>query len=427
MRFLLAVFCLVASYSSALAERATFTFLRTVTVAELNTILDAERTTFLRDATPGPGYELPPAPKATNAVDLFRVRYYSKSPDLGGKEIMASGLLALPKIADRSSIRLMSYQHGTVMGKYEVPSYAFARTNPTGQPHYLQAYETRYMTGLFAGNGYAVMAADYYGFGDGASFKEAYFIKNSTAQANYDLYLDVMKYLAANNIKPSKLMLGGWSQGGLNTTGFLQVLEAKGVKVDAVFTAASLNDPYANINPLLFHPREADARWMVLLLGLTTFSCENYLGPRGLAKAVIAKKYYNDMKRIYDRTYAGPLELLNILGRWQNVPFTEFLQPAYLDRSYLARSDYGKCLAAGETYRQAFKAPIRMYYGSHDQLIRPRVALLAHDYQQTITDVGTPGAIPSSQVEAFRVEGADHGLAFMSGSLAAKAWMDSLR
>lgn len=427
MRFLLVMLCLVASCSSAFAERATFNFLRTVTVAELNAILDTERTVFLNDVTPGPGYKLPPAPKATNDVDLYRVRYYSKSPDLGGKEIMASGLLALPRIADRSRIRLMSYQHGTIMGKYEVPSYAFERTNPTGQPHYIQAYETRFMTGLFAGNGYAVMAADYYGLGDGASFKEAYFIKNSTAQANYDLYLDVMTYLAANNIEPSKLMLGGWSQGGLNTTGFLQVLEGRGVKVDAVFTAASLNDPYANINPLLFHPREADARWMVLLLGLTTFSCENYIGPKGLAKAVIAKKYYADMKSIYDRTYGGPLELLGMLAKWQNVPFTEFVQPAYLDPSYLALSDYGKCLAAGETYRQEFKAPVHMYYGSIDELIRPRVALLARDYQRTITDVGEPEAKSTSQVKAFRVEGAGHRLTFMTASVSAKAWMDSLR
>ena len=46
-----------------------------------------------------------------------------------------------------------------------------------------------------------------------------------------------------------------------------------------------------------------------LVLGLTTFSCEKYIGPKGLAKSVINPKYYSDMKSIYERTYPGPLGL----------------------------------------------------------------------------------------------------------------------
>lgn len=427
MRILLVLFCLAFSWTSAYAERAQFKFLKTVKVSELNAILNQERTEFLKDLPVDPNYVLPPASKATNAVDLYTVRYYSNSPELGGKEMLASGLLALPSGARDTNLKLIAYLHGTVFGRYEVPSFAFRKNNPSGYPHYPQAYETRYMTALYAGNGYALMAPDYFGFGSGAAENEAYMMKRSTAQGNYDLYLDVVNYLAnEKNIQPSKFMVGGWSQGGLNTTGFLELLEANKVNVRAAFTAASPNDPYALLNAIAFHPSATDARWLAALLGLTAFSCENYMGPKGLAKAMINPNYYSDMKSIYDRTYAGPMGLLQILGSWQQqqIPFTEFFRAPYRNPTGMVNSPYGACLEASETYRQEFKTPLRMFYGTADEVIRPKIGLLADDYQDRITD--TPEAPSSSKIKAFPVEGAGHRQTFLSASVAAKAWMDKM-
>ena len=428
MRFLLVLLCLAVSYSSAYAERAEFKFLKTVKVHELNAILNGERTEFLKDLPVDPSYVLPPASKATNAVDLYTVRYYSNSPELGGKEMLASGLLALPTGARDTNLKLIAYLHGTVFGKYEVPSFAFRKNNPSGEPHYAQAYETRYMTALFAGNGYALMAPDYFGLGSGAAQNEAYMMKRSTAQGNYDLYLDVVNYLAnEKNIHPSKFMVGGWSQGGLNATGFLEILEANKVNVRAAFTAASPNDPYGMTNATAFHPRASDAPWLSAVLALTAFSCENYQGPKGLAKEVIDPKYYPDMKKIYDRTLGGPLALLQLLGTWiqEQVPFTGFLRAKYRNPAALAASPFGECLSLNETYRREFKTPLHMYYGLSDEVIRPLIGLLGDDYQHRITD--SPGEPSSSKIKAFPVEGAGHRETFLSASVAAKAWMDSLR
>lgn len=427
MRILLVLFCLAFSWTNAYAERANFKFLKTVKVSELNAILNQERTAFLNGVTEGPGYELPPPSKAKNDVDLYVVRYYSNSPELGGKEMLASGLLALPAGASNTKLKLMAYMHGTVFGKYEVPSFAFRQTNPTGYPHYPQAYETRYMVALFAGNGYGVMAPDYFGMGYGAALNEAYMMKQSTAQGNYDLYIDVMNFLSSKSIETSQFMLGGWSQGGLNTTGFLELLERNGVDVRAAFTAASPNDPYALLNAIAFHPTDSDARWLAALLGLTAFSCENYMGPKGLAKAMINPKYYSDMKSIYDRTYAGPMGLLQILGKWQQeqIPFTEFFRAPFRNPTGMVKSPYGGCLEASETFRQEFKTPLHMFYGTVDEVIRPKIGLLADDYQDRITD--TPDAPSASKIQAFPVEGAGHRLTFISASVASKAWMDSLR
>lgn len=424
MRLLIALLCLLTTWSAARAERASFTFLRTVNVAELNSILTTEREKFLEDAKAGDGYQLPPASVATNDVDLYVVRYYSYRPEFSGKSpVLVSGLLALPRLANRGDVPLISYQHGTVFGKYEVPSYAFKSSNPDGYKHYDNAYETRFMVALFAGNGYALMAADYFGMGDNSRSNEAYMMKRSTAQVNFDLYLDVHKYLASRSIGVSRFLLGGWSQGGLNTTGFLELLEQRAAPVRAAFTAAAPNDPYAALNGVFYHPRDLDAPWINTILALTIFSCENYMGPKGLAMATIDPNYFTGFKTIYERT-SYPAGLNGLLGSWYGTPILKYLRPEFRDPSYLASSAYGKCLAANETYRQEFKTALRMFYGSRDEVIRMRTGILAAEYQETLVD--TPDATSSNKITPVLVKGGDHRLTFITAAPAAKAWMDNL-
>lgn len=420
MRLLLTVFLLVAAWSPAHAEDATFTFLRTVKVAELNEMLSAERDEFLRSASPGREYQMPAAPTATNDVDLYTVRYLTTSPDLGnGKRLIVSGLLALPRIKEPDGIPLISYQHGTVWGSYEVPSYAFKISNPAGYAHYGAAYETRFMVALFAGNGYALMAADYLGLGDAVGSTDAYMMKQSTAQVNYDLYLDVRSYLSSKAIPVSKVFLGGWSQGGLNTTGFLELLERRGVEVQAAFTAASPNDPFVSTNGTLYHPRGNDAPWINTILALTIFSCESYMGSEGLAQATVLAEYLDDFRSIYDRK-SYPTRLMGLLQAWDGKAPLDYLRPEFRDPSFFSSSAYGQCLAKNGTYRHEFKTDIKMFYGSNDEVIRVGVARLGADYQEAMV------APSSSRITPILVEGADHRLTFISAAPIAKAWMDSL-
>lgn len=412
MRLLVAIFCLLITGSSAFAERATFTFLKTVSVTELNAILSTEREKFLENNTST--RPPPPTSTAANAVDLYIVRYVSRRPDLPGESrTQVSGLLAVPANSDARTLPLLSYQHGTVFGTDHVPSYAFRKQNET---QYNFAYETRYVVALYAGNGYAVMAADYFGLGDATRSKEGYMMKRSTAQANYDLYLDVRKYLSSRSIQVSKFFLLGWSQGGLNTPGFLELLERQGVNVDAAVTAASPNDPFAALNAAFYHPSSLDAPWINSVIALTIFSCENYFGPRGMAKATIKPDYYLPLKSIYDRT---PYH-------WSNVTppgsLVGYLRSEFTDPAYFANSAYGKCLAANETYRQEFKTPLRMYYGTLDEVIRVKVGLLAHTYQEAM--VSTPDAPSSNKIDPVEVTGADHRMTFLFGAADA---MDFLR
>ncbi|MDU3093790.1 MAG: FAD binding domain-containing protein [Bradyrhizobium sp.] len=83
---------------------------------------------------------------AVNAVRLYRITYASVVPERGNKPIRATGLLAVPEITE-TSLPMVSYQHGTVYGKQEVPSF------PEQSP------ETQLMIAQFAGQGHLLIGA----------------------------------------------------------------------------------------------------------------------------------------------------------------------------------------------------------------------------------------------------------------------------
>ncbi len=426
LRLILALVCIIATNGAACAENAAFTYLRTVPAAELTRMLKEERSTFIASQTPGPDYQLPQLSTASNDVELYSVRYQSHVPEQGGRAVSATGLLALPVLPDRAKLPLVAYEHGTVFGKYEVPSYAFVATNPSDYPHYDGSYETRYMTALFAGNGYALMAADYFGMGGDAESPEAYFVKESTQQASEDLYYDVMSFLQQKGISRQELFIGGWSQGGLNATGLQERMEADGLPLTAAFTASAPSDPYAALSGLMFYPRSGiDAPWINTIVSLTVFAFESYYGPSDLARQTLDPAVYDDMKAIYTRSYKGQGGLKDILARLGSRSVAEYMRPELRDPVAFASSSYGRLLARTETYRQSFKAPLHMYYGSVDEVVKPMVGQLAAIYQAIL--IGNLAEQSDNPISAIEVPGGTHRLTFISAAPAAKAWMDSLR
>ena len=426
MRLILAIVCLFVTSTAALAENAVFTYLKTIPATELNRMLNEERASFIAAQKPGEGYELPPVSTASNDVELYTVRYQSHVPEKGNRPITATGLLAIPVLADRTKLPLIVYEHGTVYGKYEVPSYAFQASNPSDFPHYDGSYETRYMAGLFAGNGYVLVAADYFGMGGSAAEPEAYFVKASTQQASQDLYRDAVGFLLSKGIAQKELFIGGWSQGGLNATGLQERFEEDGIPITATFTASAPADPYAALNGLLFYPRPGiDAPWTNTIIGLSVFAFQNYYGPADLARKTLDPDVYDDMKAIYERSYAGQEGLKQIMLRNAGRKLTDFLRPELRDPVGFGTSDFARLLAANETYRQSFAAPINMYFGSVDEVVKPMIGMLAAAYQAVL--IGNLSDQSGNHVHPIGVKGGTHRLTFIAAAPAARAWMDSLR
>ena len=299
---------------------------------------------------------------AKNAVNLYRVTYSSVVPERGNKPIAATGLVAVPDIAG-TSFPMVSYQHGTVYGKQEVPSF------PDQSP------ETQLMLAQFAGQGYIVIGADYFGMGPSKE-PEGYMVKASHQQATYDMLLASRAVLADLKLSNTKLFIGGWSQGGFITMAFLEKLEAAGVKIDAAATASAPVDVSVVLNGFLSFPRKNDAAWVNSLFILSSFAFENYYGVPGLSRSLFNDEYYDLARKVYLR------EPFNVA----DVPtdLHKLIKPDYFNAQFFAESAYGKLVAQTQAYRWVIKSPVRNYYGEADEAIAVGVGQLAMTYQRAM-------------------------------------------
>ncbi|MBZ9934776.1 alpha/beta hydrolase [Mesorhizobium sp. BR1-1-16] len=335
---------------------------------------------------------------AVNGVLLYRVTYHSVVPERGNKPIVATGLLAIPD-TETKSVPLVSYQHGTVYGKEDVPSYPD------------NSSETQLMLAQFAGQGYALIGADYFGMG-ASKEPEGYGVKGSHQQATFDMLMASRAVLGSMGISTSKLFLGGWSQGGYVTMAFLEKLEKSGVEVTAASTASGPADLYSFLSGFLDFPRENDASWISILYVLSSFSFEHYYGMPGLARSFISEDYYEAARKIYERESSDISALPTDLKK--------LIRPEYFNPSFFAESAYGRIAAASDAFRWIIKTPVRSYYGESDEVVSVGLAKLAMNYQQ-----GIGGG--NIAVEAISTGKTDHRGTFATAVAQWKIWFDSLK
>lgn len=371
------------------ASGVQYQFLAHWDVARLNQILRTETPDFS-------GIPVSYTP-AVNAVDLYRVTYSSVVPERGNAPIMATGLIAVPATG-ATAFPLVSYQHGTVYGKQEVPSY------PDQSP------ETKLMIAQFAGQGYIAIGADYFGMG-GSAEPEGYMVKASHQQASYDMLMASRAVLDHMNIRGTKLFLAGWSQGGFVTMAFLEKLESAQVTVDAAATASAPVDVFLALNGFLNFPRPNDASWVNSLFILSAFSFENYYGVPGLARSVIEDAYYELALKAYEREPFDPSDIPTDLHK--------LIKPQYFDPQFFAESAYGRLLAQTEAYRWVIRSPVRNYYGETDEAISTGLGRLAMTYQRAMGN-GNP------TVDAVSTGATTHRGTFAKAVPQWKIWFDSL-
>lgn len=335
---------------------------------------------------------------AHNAVNLYRVSYPSVIPERGNRPTIATGLLAIPD-TDARRLPMVSYQHGTVYGKQQVPSF------PEQSP------ETELMIAQFAGQGYLLIGADYFGLG-GSKEPEGYMVKASHQQATRDMLVASRAVLANKGFQDGRLFLAGWSQGGFVTLAMAEDLERSGMAVTAAATASAPVDLFAAMNGFLSFPRPNDASWVPTLFMLTAFSYENYYALPGMARSVLTDAVFDAAGRLYRREPVQPSEIPTDLRA--------VVRPDYFDDRFFAASAYGRIVAAADAYRFVFSTPVRTYYGETDEAITTGVGRLAQTYAQAM---GTGNA----KVEAVSTGKTSHRGTFATAVPAWKAWFDSLK
>jgi len=299
---------------------------------------------------------------ARYAVRLYRVTYSSVIPEHGNKPTVATGLLAVPDTID-TTFPVVSYQHGTVYGKHEVPSF----------PE--QSAETQLMIAQFAGQGYILIGSDYFGMGLSEE-PEGYMVKGSHQQAGFDMLIASRAVLDYLKLGATKLFLAGWSQGGFVTMALLEKLESAGVPVTAAATASAPVDIFVPLNGFLNFPRKIDAPWVTTLFILSSFAFENYYSVPGLARSVINDDYYEVSRKAYEKQPIDPADVPTDLKK--------LIRGDYFDPQFFAASAYGKLVAAAQAYRWIIKTPVRNYYGENDEVISVGLGQLAMTYQRAI-------------------------------------------
>lgn len=357
-------------------------------VAKLNQILQVDTPKFA-------GIPVTYSP-ARNAVRLYRVTYQSVVPERGNKPITATGLVAIPDTGD-TRFPMVSYQHGTVYGKQEVPSF------PDQSP------ETQLMIAQFAGQGYVVIGADYFGMGTSTE-PEGYMVKKSHQQATYDMLLASRAVLDHMKLSSTRLHIAGWSQGGFVTMAFLEKLESASVPVQSAATASAPVDVFVALNGFLNFPRKIDASWTTTLFILSSFAFENYYGVPGLARSVINDAVYEVSRKAYERQPFDPKDVPTDLRK--------LVRAEYFDPQYFAASAYGRLVAESTAYRWVIKSPVRNYYGETDEAISTGLGRLAMTYQQAIGN-GNPN------VEAVSTGDTSHRGTFAKAVPQWKAWFDA--
>ena len=408
---------------------AYFQPIRTLTAADLNEIIDPENKPgkfelgrFILDpqmstdpnAKPffeqpdkqyWQNYTLPTYRQAVNGVQAYRVYYNSVVPDRGNRPILATGLLAVPLNAS-GSVDMVSYQHGTVFLKQEVPSNSLDPDNKG----YAGAFEGRLAVAAFGGQGSAVIAADYFGMGD-TTEPEGFTVKANHQQACLDLYRAAGRFLEASGLQLGTLNLSGWSQGGLVTTQFQEKLESMGVELGKVGAAAPPSATLAATLRILFNPRVGsttevpDPQWLSLLFVLTPLSYENYFKKPGFARSVIDPQYHQVAMDLYERK-GDPATILANLAKLPPAPrFIDLLRPEYRDQAFFSNSELADCYRQVSAWDFIMKTPFRAYGGTQDQDFPLSVTRLPVQFQ----DVFNPG-----KAEFIEVPGASHAGTFLT-------------
>jgi hypothetical protein len=305
-------------------------------------------------------------------VDLYRLTTTTRIPETG-EVVKISGLLAMP-VGVKGKLPVVSWQHGTILSFVQVPS----NLTLIGDPDYVpkdsvDSLETLFNVQRFAGNGYAVIAADYIGKGpyrDGRH--EAYAVKDATIGTCIDMLQAGLSQMRLLGHGCSALFLNGWSQGSLNTQWLRQELQRRQIPV----AAAAVESPFSDLNEsfrfwtsLDSYPNPTSAAypdkplWLTPCMIICLGSYETYYGFKGLMRSAIKPQYF-DIAAAYWQSYAMDASTCPAAR--------DLLVAGFFDHYTAAvNSDFLRQLAANRATYFLYDAPVRFYYGLADEAVHP--------------------------------------------------------
>jgi pimeloyl-ACP methyl ester carboxylesterase len=369
----------------------------TYDISKLNAILNKELEDFLSASTAGSKAFADSFPTAKYNVNLYRVIYPSVVPELGNRPVTGSGLLAVP-VNGSDSMPMVMYQHGTVFGKTDVPSFPD------------NSSETRIMIARFASQGYIIIGADYFGKGL-SELPDSYLVNESTQQACVDMLFAARNVLKSMKIRPGRLFISGWSQGGWATMTYLHKLEALGIPVTAAATASAPTDIFVTMDRWINNYQPIDAIYLPACVTLQILAQEYYLQQSGLGALVIRPEYLQAARDLYSNKID-----YEAFRNMTPAKLQDYFRPEFMASGNTGESPYWQTLEKSQAYRWRIHTPVNNYYGGADEVVPVFIARLPQDIARVL------GSGPVTAVYAG--DKADHRATFIYAVLHQKDWFD---
>ena len=334
-------------------------------------------------------------------VELYKIKYETISPL--GEETFASGLLVVPKGANKS-MPLVNFHHGTQLNKLAVPSNRYLGSG----------YEIGLMFGT---EGYAVCIPDYLGLGDSEGL-HPYMHAKSEATTSIDMMRAAKSKCKEIGVELNdQVFLMGYSQGGHATMATQKEIEAN---YSSEFTITA-NAPLAG-------PHDVSGIMAELVLKKEAYTSPGYL-PYMLYSYNSVYDLYSDVSQILVSPYNTTLPPYfdgsnsNFLGAVNSempaIPSDIFTEAEYLNIKNKTNTKFWNALEDNDLYDWTPIAPIQMCHCGEDKTVPPENSQKAFDTftANGVTNVTLLDPLPTGT----------HATCVIPSILATKLWFETMK
>ena len=330
-----------------------------------------------------------------NGAAIYKITY--NTTDVFGNPTVASGALYVPQVLC-DTLPWVSYQHGTVFEKANVPSNTWE-------------YDIGF---LYSGNGYITTLPDYLGMGDNEGI-HPYIHWESEATASIDLIRAAREYML-NTRKiwdNNQLFLAGYSQGGHSTMAVHKYITVNNLQSEFnVVASAPMSGPYA-----------LSAAAIDILFGSPTYPAPHYFPYICASYQYIYGNLYTSYDEFYDPPYDA--QIADWIDAGANAPylptnFYAFIQDSVLENiknnpNHPVNID----LRDNDLHNWIPQEPVRMLYCTMDDQVPFENAIITQD---------TMNALGAADVQAIDVyPNGNHGTCYIPTHTYALEWFNSLR
>lgn len=336
--------------------------------------------------------------------DVANYKIIYNTVDTDGSATTASGLLSIP-LANCNSLGLVSYAHGTVLRREDVPS----RNN----------FEST-IGKVFASTGYIATMPDYLGLGDNPGI-HPYLHAESQSTATIDLIRAAREFLAASmpNINLNgEVMLTGYSQGGHAAMGAAKHIQDNNLLGEFnLIGAAPASGPYnlAGSQADVFIkdlPYSNPGYVVYLLFGMNRAYGNIFTNPSDILKSpydTLIPPFFNGS---FEMDTVNKLLPANISGYLQD----SVLQ-AFIADTVNQQHPIWQALNNNNNYDWTPTMPMRLYYCTADEQV---------NYQNSLDAEAAMAANGALDVKAQFNGNLTHGGCVTPSIAAASAFFDSL-